>query len=124
MDFKFHCFNGVPKVVLVCQDRYSGNGASKDFYDMEWNHLEISRELNGNAQVLMEEPSEFKEMKKIAETLSQNIPFVRIDLYLANHKIYFGEYTFFPASGMSNFYPDQWDFIFGGWLRLPVSKTI
>ena len=67
----------------------------------------------------MPEPAEFKEMIRIAEVLSKNIPFVRIDLYLANHNIYFGEYTFFPASGFSNFYPDKWDFIFGEWLELP-----
>ncbi len=124
VDFKFHCFNGVPKVVLVCQNRYSGDGFSKDFYDMDWNHLQISRELNGNSKTLMQKPSEFEKMVKIAKTLSQNIPFVRIDLYLANHKIYFGEYTFFPASGLSNFYPDNWDYIFGEWLELPKSKTI
>lgn len=119
IDFKFHCFNGIPKVVLVCKDRYMEHGATKDFFDMEWNHLEISRELNANAKSLMPEPAEFKEMIRIAEVLSKNIPFVRIDLYLANHNIYFGEYTFFPASGFSNFYPDKWDFIFGEWLELP-----
>ena len=120
IDFKFHCFNGVPKVVLVCQDRYSGKGTSKDFYDMDWNHLEISREMNGNAMAQMEKPGEFDEMVQIAKVLSNNMPFVRIDLYLANHKIYFGEYTFFPASGLSNFYPDKWDFVFGEWLKLPL----
>lgn len=119
IDFKFHCFNGTPKVVLVCKDRYMDNGATKDFFDMDWNHLEISRELNANAKSLMKEPAEFKEMIRIAEILSKNIPFVRIDLYLANHNIYFGEYTFFPASGFSNFYPDKWDYIFGEWLELP-----
>ena len=118
IDFKFHCFNGIPKVVLVCQDRYTGKGTSKDFYDMDWNHLDISRELNGNAIVRLEKPTEFDEMVRIATVLSKKMPFVRIDLYLANHKIYFGEYTFFPASGLSNFYPDKWDFVFGKWLKL------
>jgi len=124
VDYKFHCFNGVPKVVLVCRDRYGESGAFKDFYDMEWNHLPISRELNGNAKESFEKPEEFSQMIQIAEKLSKGIPFVRIDLYLANHKIYFGEYTFFPASGLSPFYPDEWDFIMGDWLDLPNVKVL
>ena len=124
VDYKFHCFNGVPKLVLVCRDRYGNTGASKDFYDMEWNHLPISRELNGNAKGDFEKPAEFTRMIRMAEELSRGIPFVRIDLYLANHQIYFGEYTFFPASGLSKFCPDEWDFILGEWLELPQTKTI
>lgn len=124
VDYKFHCFNGVPKVVLVCRDRYGKASASKDFYDMGWYHLPISRELNGNAKEDFEKPEEFSQMIQIAEKLSQGIPFVRIDLYLANHKIYFGEYTFFPASGLSIFYPDKWDFILGEWLKLPKIQTM
>lgn len=118
-DYKFHCFNGQPKIVLVCRGRFSSTGGTKDFYDMGWQHLDIRRELNGNADSGFECPPEFTEMTHIAEQLSKGIPFVRIDLYLANHIVYFGEYTFFPASGLSRFYPDKWDFVMGDWLKLP-----
>ena len=48
-------------------------------------------------------------MIELATKLSKNIPFVRVDFYEVNNKIYFGELTFFPASGMSEFSPRDWD---------------
>ena len=48
-------------------------------------------------------------MKYLASQLSKNIPFVRIDFYEVNSKIYFGEMTFFPASGFEKFDPKEWD---------------
>ena len=43
-DYKIHCFNGIPKIILVCRDRFSDTGLTEDFFDIEWNHLNISRE--------------------------------------------------------------------------------
>ena len=34
--------------------------------------------------------------------ISKNIPFVRVDWYLTNEKIYFGEMTFTTCGGMDN----------------------
>ena len=50
--------------------------------------------------------------------ISINIPFVRIDLYNINGNIYFGEITFFPASGIGQFKPDKWDRILGNMINL------
>ena len=36
--------NGIPKIILVCRDRFSDTGLTEDFFDIEWNHLNISRE--------------------------------------------------------------------------------
>ena len=57
-------------------------------------------------------------MLEIAKLLSRDMTFVRIDLYDINGKIYFGEITFFPASGFSPFYPEEWDLKFGEWIKL------
>jgi hypothetical protein len=48
-------------------------------------------------------------MMLLAEKLSKNLPFLRVDFYEINNKIYFGELTFYPASGFSKFEPDEWD---------------
>lgn len=118
-DFKIHCFNGEPKVILVCRDRFSKTGLTEDFYDSEWNHLNIRRPEHPNAVVSMEKPKELDQMLDFAKRLSNNIPFLRVDFYIVNHKIYFGELTFYPATGMVPFIPNKWDEMFGSWITLP-----
>ena len=112
-DYKFWCFNGIPKYCQVI-----GNRSEKetiDFFDMEWRHQEF-RGLNRvceNASLPIERPQEFEQMKEYAEILSKGFPFVRVDLYQANNKVYFGELTFYPAGGYGQFTPDSYDFLLG-----------
>ena len=64
-------------------------------------------------------PEKLDEMLKLAKKLSKGIPFLRIDFYFVNGKIYFSELTFYPASGFEGFEPPEWDRTFGEWLVLP-----
>lgn len=59
-------------------------------------------------------------MKELAEKLSKNLPFVRVDFYSVNEKIYFGELTFFPDSGFGKFTNSRQDNEMGEWLKLPI----
>ena len=52
-------------------------------------------------------------MLDIAERLSEDFPYVRVDLYSVEGKVYFGELTFYPWSGYVQFLPDSADFMFG-----------
>lgn len=61
-------------------------------------------------------------MIQIAEKLAQNIPFVRVDLYEINNKLYFGELTFFPGAGLTKFEPDEFDRKFGDLIDLSLVK--
>ena len=63
-------------------------------------------------------------MKEIAERLARyvNNPFVRIDLYDINGRIYFGEFTFYPGGGLEAFQPLEWDYTLGSWIKLPIDK--
>lgn len=108
-DYKFWCFNGKPKFCQVIGNRSSNE--TIDFFDMEWNHLPFVG-LNPackNEHRSIEKPNNFDEMKQIASKLSANFPFVRVDLYNTGKKQYFGELTFYPASGYGKFTPDEWD---------------
>ena len=67
--------------------------------------------------------TEDEEMKAIAAKLSKGIPQVRIDLYNINGKIYFGEMTFAHWDGFVPFEPEEWDYTFGSWIKLPA-KTV
>lgn len=119
VDYKFLCFNGEPKLVLVCKDRFESSGLTKDFYTPNWEQINLKRSTNGNSNSAIEKPLLLSEMLDVAKTLSKGLPFIRIDLYLVNQQIYFGEFTFFPASGLSAFEPDEWDAILGSWITLP-----
>ncbi len=120
-DYKFLCFNGEPRVLLYASERFNTKGAAPnlDYYDMELNHLSLRRNGYNNAEEYLKPFPELEEMKGIARKLSHNIPFVRVDLYKVKGKIYFGELTFYHNSGTTAFEPEEWDYTFGSWLKLP-----
>jgi hypothetical protein len=57
-------------------------------------------------------------MVKMAEDLAKPFPFVRVDLYNIDGKIYFGELTFTPAKGTLILDDDRCDFEMGAWLNI------
>lgn len=114
-DYKFFCFDGVPKMMFVATDR--SEDCKFDFFDMDFNHLDIVN-IHPNATKPIEKPEKFEEMKEIAAKLSKGIKHVRIDLYEINGKIYFGEYTFFHGGGFQLFNPPEWERRLGDWIKL------
>ena len=121
-DYKIHCFNGVPRLILVCKDRYSESGLTDDFFTERWEHLDVKRPTHPNSLEAVPKPDCLEEMLSVSRKLSVGIPFVRVDLYVVENRVFFGELTFFPASGMSPFVPQSFDTLFGSWLDLPQSK--
>lgn len=112
-DFKFFCFNGKPHFCQLIDNRSIKE--TIDFYDMNWIHQDFVG-LNTacrNSGKHIDCPINFDLMKDIASKLATGFPFVRVDLYNVNGKIYFGELTFYPASGFGQFTPDEWDFKIG-----------
>lgn len=108
-DYKFWCFNGEAKYCQVIGSRRTNE--TIDFFDMEWNHMPF-RGLNKaceNSTQRIEKPENFEELKLAASKLSEGFPFVRVDLYTTGEHSYFGELTFYPASGYGTFTPDTWD---------------
>ena len=118
-DYKFFCFNGEVKAMFVATDR--GVDTRFDFYDSEFNHLDI---LNGheNAVKPISKPEGFDEMLTLAEKLSAGLPHIRVDFYDINGKVYFGEVTFYHWSGFTPFEPEDWDYTFGSWIELPEKE--
>lgn len=112
-DYKFFCFNGVPKIMYIGADK--AEQPTSDFYDMEFNHLPI-RMVDPNAKNPPNKPTCFEEMKQIAATLSKGIPHVRVDFYCVNNKIYFGEFTFYHMGGFSEVKPYEWNVKLGEYI--------
>ena len=118
-DYKFFCFNGEPTYCQVIRDRYSKE--TIDFYDMERNHQEFVS-LNPDArnrQTPVARHKHHDEMIGICRKLANDHTFVRVDLYVIDEKQYFGELTFYPASGIGTFLPEVWNGRLGDLLTLP-----
>ena len=118
-DYKFFCFDGKPKVMLIATGRQNNDGPFMDFFDMDFNHLDLRRG-HPNAPVLPQKPDHFMLMKQLACSLSTGFPELRVDFYEANGKVLFGELTIFPAAGLVPFEQEKWDRIMGEWIKLPI----
>ncbi|WP_172686400.1 ATP-grasp fold amidoligase family protein [Clostridium perfringens] len=115
LDYKIYCFNGIPKFIQVDVDRFTNHTAN--YYDIEWNILNFQYDDENSGRIL-KKPKTLNEMIKISKDLSSEFEHVRIDFYEVDGKLYFGEMTFFTASGTGKFNPEEYDKILGSWLTL------
>ena len=123
VEYKLFCFDGEPKMILVCKGEAHGSGRTNDYCDVELKRLPFVS-LNPNSKGELPVPQELPELIAFARKLSKGIPQVRVDTYLANGKIYFGELTFFHNSGCAKFDPQEWDEKFGQWITLPEKTEV
>lgn len=119
-DYKFMCFNGEVKCIFVGSERFSGEGLKITFFDRNWNIMPFERHYS-RSRVPINRPVQLEKMIMLAEKLSANIPFLRVDFYEVNEKIYFGELTFYPGSGWEEFTPEEWDTTLGEWIKLDLN---
>lgn len=119
MDYKWFCFGGEPKLMYMSRDK--GKHPTTDFFDMDFNHLPI-RMQDPNSDVLPQKPAQFEEMRRLAGVLSQGIPQVRVDFYVINNHVYFGEMTFYHLGGMTPVKPDEWNRKMGDLIILPKKR--
>jgi len=118
-DYKFFTFNGVSKALFIATDRQTkGENTKFDFFDMDFKHLNI-RNGHPSASTPPKKPENFEKMRLLAERLSVDIPQLRIDFYEVNGRAYVGELTFSHWSGFIPFEPEEWDRVFGDWIKLP-----
>ena len=122
-DYKFFCFNGEVRLFKVDFNRQNEHRAN--YYDTDWNLLPFGEvSCPPNTSKVLQRPDNFESMLILASKLSQNIPFVRVDFYNVRGKVYFGEITFFPASGMAPFNSKDCDYMLGSWIELPNKQNI
>ena len=114
-DFKFNCFNGKVEFIYVSIDREGLN--YRKIYSPTWEPLAITWTAPGNEGKFVgpeiDAPSKLQEMIRYAESLAQSFPYVRVDLYLVDNKIYFGELTLMHGSGLEPILPLEMDLYYG-----------
>ena len=112
-DYKFYCFDGKIAFFSVEEGRQEGLH-TRDYYNLDWEKSpvdffnDVARPHDPYAK-----PENFQQMVSLAETLSIGYPHVRVDLYCVNGVVYFGELTYTPENGFSQWKPRSLDFEFG-----------
>lgn len=118
-DYKLYTVDGITELVMVCSDRKIGVGSSISLYDDNWT---FSPERLSSSLVSVPpiaKPENFEKMKDYARILGEGIPFVRIDFYDLNGKVYFGEMTFTPKGGYCSSLSDEESLRIGSKVKLP-----
>lgn len=122
-DYKFFCFDGRVEYLYVMLGYVDDHAKGQcSFFNRSFEKLEFRRSEYAPIHGDVQKPDNFDTMVQIAESLSAGFPHVRVDLYNLNGKIYFGELTFYPASGYTVFTPDEFDFILGDKFKLPFER--
>lgn len=119
LTYKFYCFNGVPKIVYIQSDGEKGEPEKYiDYFDISWNWKNITLSGHENAPIHPAKPVNYEAMIEIAKKLSKEFPFVRVDLYNLDGKIYFSELTFIPTGGLMKIKPEGTINEWGTWLKI------
>lgn len=93
-DYKVVCTWGKVIAILVCSDRDEG----RDYYSAEWEYLEyVKPEYRSKKKE--KRPDQLTEMLEAAANLSASFPLARVDFYIVNNHLYFGEITLTPSEG-------------------------
>jgi len=122
LDYKFWCFNGHVEMILVCGER-NAHLRKENYFDRDWNPLVLSlRNITGNRTV--PQPKKLKQIIYLSELLSKDFPFVRVDVYIPDSDIKFGELTFYPSNGTLPFVPKEWDDKLGDLFVLPKKSFV
>jgi hypothetical protein len=117
-DYKFFCFNGEPKFIYVSKGLEDHKTAYISFYDLDYNLLPFKRSDYKDFTTKPPQPKNFEDMKRISKALSAGCPFLRVDLYEIDGKVYFSELTFSPCAGYLPFDPPEYNLIIGDMLDL------
>ena len=107
--YKFHCFNGEPRFIMVEQGLLGNNSLRLGFYDLSFKELPFKRPNRKSLSTYVVMPSNFHQMIEISKELSKDSPFIRVDLYSIKGRIYFSELTLYPVAGYVWYEPVEWN---------------
>lgn len=117
-DYKIYCFNGQPRFIGV--DSGDEKGAHyKDIYDINWKLMKGYKMAYPNSDFIIKKPKELNEMIYYAKILSEDFLHARVDFYIVNEKVIFGEITFTNSAGFGKVEPEEFSLKMGEYLYLP-----
>lgn len=114
-DYKVHVFGGKARFIQVDFDRF--NNHTRTIYDRNWNKTEI--EIHYPISTIeIEKPTKLHKIIELSELISSSLRYARIDWYIINNYLKFGEITLYPGSGQESILPEKYEFIFGNYIDL------
>ena len=120
-DYKVLCFDGEPKLIEVHIGR-SSSAHTQDFYTTNWVRTEIEQTCEPMAAEPIQAPPVLDKMLELSRVLSEGFIHIRVDWYVIEDKLYFGELTFYDGSGFCEFKDEKWDDLLGSWIKLSNGK--
>ncbi len=121
-DYKFFCFNGVPRFLYVSYNLSNWNEAFINYMNLDWTPAPFHRPDFQEFKEIPPKPSKFEEMIELSKQIAKEFTFVRVDLFQIDNQIYVSELTFYPGAGIDKFIPEGWDRKIGDLLQLPLKK--
>jgi hypothetical protein len=125
-DFKINIFprvEGDPVVITgVVSDRFGS--PRHDFYDTQWNRMDIVVGDYPLSAVPAPRLPNWDEVISVASRLVDDLGYARVDLYVFDDEIFFGELTFTPGAGVSPLSPERYDHEWGKLINeMPASQA-
>ena len=125
IDYKIWSFNGQPAYIVCYSNRHDAYYSEIGVYDTEWRchpeYLKFSKHYKKERRPIPR-PSCLNEMLQIAAELSKGHPQVRVDLYMVDGHVYFGELTFSSSGGYMNHFTQLFLDKLGELTVLPIDK--
>ena len=120
-DYKIMCFHGEPRYIIVDTDRFTHH--KRNIYDLNWNLLE-GYNMGFDNDNPIEKNEKLEELLEYSRKISKNFKHARIDFYVVDNKIYFGEITFTNGAGFDRIAPHSFNIEMGNWLKLPNEEYL
>ena len=107
-DYKFFCFNGRVEFMYISEGLADDYTARITFFDREGKRTPFRRKdyVENRTAVI---PEQFGMLIELSEKLAADFPFVRVDWFVVNEKVYFSELTFTPCAGLMPIEPIEYD---------------
>lgn len=121
-DYKFFCFSGEPKFAYVATDHFADGvnipNHNISIYSLDWELMEVQYGEHPHNNV--PPPKNLDKMIELAKKISKEFPFVRVDFFEIEDKVYFSELTFYPGGGLNVIKPKKIAEEWGEYINLPV----
>jgi hypothetical protein len=115
LEIKVLCYHGVPEFVIV----YPSGSKYRNIYTKSWEVLEGETSYPRGPEI--SKPENLFYIFDLAGKLSDGLIFVRVDFFIHNGLVYFGELTLTPSMGFYRFKPPELDWVFGEPLKVPLT---
>lgn len=112
LELRFFCFGGRVELVHVYQFDERGTRLN-GYVDRDGERLDVSRRVTRKLLSITADvsrtPLQFERAREVAEKLADSFAHVRVDLYVVDDDLWFGELTPYPNGGLVTFEPPEFD---------------